>query len=208
MAPIPPHFEFWLDLLEIVNRDGHDIAVFFPRYTLTPFAAYPTQLRQAIGALRYILSEGGRDPSNVIVGGDSAGGNLSMATLLHLTHPHPDIEPIDLTSPLAGVFGFAPWVGFGLDYPSMKENAYKDIIPIALLKRWSTFYLNGKEGDSWSEPLKAPVEWWADAQTKTERILILAGSDEILLSPIEEFAKKVKVCWSFIFQIPPTSRDY
>lgn len=198
MAAVPPHFEFWLDLLQIVNDNGHDIAVFFPRYTLTPYARYPTQLRQATEALRYILSETGRSPSNVIVGGDSAGGNLAMAVLLHLSHPHPDIEPLALSAPLAGVFGFAPWINFNRDWPSMTENAYKDIITPTVLKTWSTAYLDGNnQGDNWAEPDRAPAEWWQDV--KTERILILAGGDEILLSPIEAFANKIKVCGFFFF---------
>ena len=52
MAAGASHFDFWLDLLQVVNENGHDIAVFFPRYTLTPHEVYPTQLRQAVGALR------------------------------------------------------------------------------------------------------------------------------------------------------------
>ncbi|GLI72018.1 hypothetical protein PoHVEF18_000185 [Penicillium ochrochloron] len=190
MAAGASHFDFWLDLLQVVNENGHDIAVFFPRYTLTPHEVYPTQLRQAIGALRYILTDAGRAPSNVIVGGDSAGGNLAMAVLLHLSHPHPDIDPITLSGPLAGVFGYAPWINFSHDWPSFKENAYRDVITDQALGRWSNAYLDGKQGDSWSEPDRAPAEWWSDA--KTERILLLAGGDEILLGPIESFAKKVK----------------
>jgi acetyl esterase/lipase len=193
MAAGASHFDFWLDLLQVVNENGHDIAVFFPRYTLTPHEVYPTQLRQAVGALRYILTDAGRAPSNVIVGGDSAGGNLAMAVLLHLSHPHPDIDPITLSGPLAGVFGYAPWINFSHDWPSFKENAYRDVITDQALGRWSNAYLDGKQGDSWSEPDRAPAEWWSDA--KTERILLLAGGDEILLGPIESFAKKVKVCF-------------
>jgi hypothetical protein len=187
----PAHFEFWLDLLKVANENGHDIAVFFPRYTQSPYSTYPTQLRQATGALRYILNETGRSPANVVVGGDSAGGNLAMAVLLHLSHPHPEIDPISLSTPLAGVFGLAPWVNFTTDWPSFKDNAYKDLITERALNEWSASYNPGKEHDAWSEPDRAPAEWWADA--KTERILLLAGSDELLLSPIESFAKKVKV---------------
>ncbi|KAJ5658579.1 uncharacterized protein N7484_002228 [Penicillium longicatenatum] len=190
MAARPSHFSFWIDLIKILNENGHDIAVFFLRYTLTPHKTYPTQLRQAVGALRYILNETGRSPADVILGGDSAGANLAMATLLHISHPHPEIEPLKLSAPLAGVFGFAPWVNFSSEWPSMTENAYKDICTVPGLKKWSDMYLDGKEGDYWSEPSKAPVEWWADSMT--ERILILAGGDEILLSPIEAFAKNIK----------------
>ncbi|CAI7642449.1 unnamed protein product [Penicillium pancosmium] len=186
----PAHFEFWLDILKVANENGHDIAVFFPRYTQSPYGTYPTQLRQATGALRYILNETGRSPANVVVGGDSAGGNLAMAVLLHLSHPHPEIDPISLSTPLAGVFGLAPWVNFTTNWPSFKDNAYKDLLTERALSEWSASYNPGKEHDAWSEPDRAPVEWWADA--KTERILLLAGSDELLLSPIESFAKKVK----------------
>jgi len=199
MAALPAHFEFWLDILQVVNDNGHDIAVFFPRYILTPYGTYPTQLRQATGALRYILNETGRSPSSVIVGGDSAGGNLAMATLLHLSRPHPEIEPITLSEPLAGVFGFAPWINFSRDWPSIKESAWKDILTPGVLKTWSTAYVRGVEGDAWNEPDRAPVEWWKDV--KTERILILAGSDEILLSSIEQFAKKIKVCWMLVLRM-------
>ncbi|KAJ5082428.1 hypothetical protein N7532_011471 [Penicillium argentinense] len=190
LAAVSGHFEFLLDLLKVVNDNGHDIAVFFPRYTQAPYGTYPTQLRQAAEALRYILNDTGRSPSNIIVGGDSAGGNLAMAVLLHLSHPHPEIDPISVSTPLAGVFGFAPWVNFSTDWPSFKENAYKDFVTERVLNEWSATYIGGKDHDPWSEPDRAPVEWWADV--KTERILILAGSDEILLSPIESFAKKVK----------------
>ncbi|KAF7714247.1 Alpha/beta hydrolase fold-3 domain-containing protein [Penicillium ucsense] len=190
MAATAAHFDFWIDLIQVLNDQGHDIAVFFPRYTLAPQATYPTQLRQAVGALRYILADEGRDPSTVIVGGDSAGGNLAMALLLHLSHPHPEIDQINLSAALAGVFAFAPWVNFDQDWPSYKTNAYKDIITGRVLSEWSNAYLDGKPGDNWSEPSRAPAEWWKDA--KTERILFLAGSDEILLGPIEDFAKKIK----------------
>ncbi|EPS25230.1 hypothetical protein PDE_00163 [Penicillium oxalicum 114-2] len=190
LPAVASHFDFWLDLLQALNDNGHDLAVFFPRYTLTPHETYPTQLRQAVGALQYILTDVGRDPSNVIVGGDSAGGNLAMAVLLHLSHPHPAIEQINLSTHLAGVFAFAPWVNFSQEWPSYETNAYKDIITGKALRQWSTAYLNGKPGDNWSEPSLAPADWWKDA--KTERILLLAGNDEILLSPIKEFAKKVK----------------
>ncbi|KAJ5950500.1 uncharacterized protein N7479_008913 [Penicillium vulpinum] len=184
------YFEFWLDMLKVLNETGHDLAVFFPRYTLTPHATYPTQLRQAVEALRYIINETGRSPANVVIGGDSAGGNLATATLLHLSHPHAEIEPLVLSAPLAGVFAYAPWVNFSSEWPSMKDNRWKDVITASALTRWSVVYRSGKPADNWNEPFNAPAEWWSGA--KTEKILFLVGSDEILLSPVQEFAKKIK----------------
>ncbi|KAL4958756.1 putative 6-hexanolactone hydrolase [Aspergillus stella-maris] len=194
LPAVPGHFTFLSSLIAELNKNGHDVAIFFLSYTLSPPTAYPTQLRQAIEALRYILNTDqgtGRSPSDVIVGGDSAGGNLALSTLLHLTHPRPEIDPLDIKGELAGVFGFAPWVSFSLDGKSMSENAYKDLVPAKGLKIWSEAYLGErKEGDAWSEPARAPTEWWNGVKAK--RVLILAGGDEILLSAVQEFTERFK----------------
>ncbi|KAL4915929.1 Alpha/Beta hydrolase protein [Aspergillus aurantiobrunneus] len=193
LPAVASHFSFLGNLLEELNKNGHDVAIFFLAYTLSPPAEYPTQLRQSVEALRYILNEGSRDPADVIIGGDSAGGNLAFSVLLHLTHPHPEIDPLPLKdgAELAGVFGFAPWVTFALDGKSMTENRYRDIVPSEGLKTWATAYMGKrKEGDAWSEPAKAPTGWWAGAKAK--RILILAGGGEILFSAVEEFANRLK----------------
>lgn len=190
MPAIPAHFDFWLEMIRALNENGHDLAVFLPRYTLTPHAQYPTQLRQAVETLRYIINETGRSPADIVVGGDSAGGNLASATLLHLTHPHPEIDPIELRVPLAGVFFYAPWVSFSTEWPSMKENVWKDIITPKTLADWAAAYRGTQAADNWNEPFNAPAEWWKDV--KTERIMIIAGGDEILLSPIEKYAERIK----------------
>ncbi|KAL4977366.1 Alpha/Beta hydrolase protein [Aspergillus desertorum] len=195
LPAVAGHFSFLGNLLEELNKNGHDVAIFFLSYTLSPPATYPTQLRQSVEALRYILNEdhGGRDPSNVLIGGDSAGGNLAFSVLLHLTHPHPEIDPLPLKdgAELAGVFGFAPWVSFDLSGESVVKNQYKDVVPSQGLKAWSREYLGTRqEGDAWSEPAKAPTEWWVGAKAK--RVLILAGSDEILLSAVEQFVNRLK----------------
>ena len=75
MAANIHHFGLLSDILDELNAAGKDIAIFFLSYTLTPHAVYPTQLKQAVEALRYIIEEVGRSPSNVFIGGDSAGGN-------------------------------------------------------------------------------------------------------------------------------------
>ncbi|KAF4168957.1 hypothetical protein CNMCM6936_000368 [Aspergillus lentulus] len=186
----PGHFDLCSRIVADLNARGHDVAIFFLAYTLTPHAAYPAQLRQAVEALRYILTETNRSPSNVIVGGDSAGGNLAFALLLHLSHPHPEIEPVALSTNLAGVFGFAPWVSFRTDGPSMAANRFRDMITADALKRWSSAYLASGKSDAWSEPSLAPVEWWADA--KTDQVLILAGQHEILFSAIDDFVERFK----------------
>ena len=238
IAASPMHFDFFYhQIVRPFNAAGDDVAFFFVEYTLTPCASYPTQLRQAVEAVRYVIHDTKRPASSVILGGDSAGGTLILSVLLHLSHPHPEIEPLQLecndddtgnddiafdvdgvgidldetgivdtansssptwtssrrrsSSKLGGVVACSPWVSFRTDWPSVERNKYKDIIDPRCLKVWAAAYLNGRQSDSWSEPLLAPVEWWRDA--KVEHVLLMGGSDEVLISSIEQFAKQFKV---------------
>jgi hypothetical protein len=145
----PVFFDVYSRLITDINSQGHNIAFFFLTYSLTPHASYPTQLRQCVEALRYIVIRTGRLPSNVFIGGDSAGGNLALAVLLHLTHPQPDIEPLEISHPLAGIFAIAPWGCLRFDgWPSEKENRYKDLFLKQAGDKWAKAYLNSRSPDS------------------------------------------------------------
>lgn len=49
------------------------MAVLMPTYDLAPQASYPRQLTQGVEILRYLITELGRKPENIILAGDSAG---------------------------------------------------------------------------------------------------------------------------------------
>ncbi|KAL1633126.1 hypothetical protein SLS58_011217 [Diplodia intermedia] len=96
------------------------IAALVLHYDVAPFAAYPRQLGQAAQLLNHVLRNLRVAPRNIILGGDSAGGNLTLALLSHILHPHPDaaavpaVELRDFSS--EGVVGRADSVaegGFG-----------------------------------------------------------------------------------------------
>jgi acetyl esterase/lipase len=189
----PVFFDVYSKLISDINSQGHSLAFFFLTYSLTPHASYPTQLRQCVEALRYIIIRTGHLPSNVFIGGDSAGGNLALSVLLHLSHPQPDVEPLDISQPLAGIFTIAPWGCLRLDgWPAEAENRYTDLFVKQAGDKWAQTYLNGRQPDFWSDPFLAPDEWWSGVRVKN--ILILAGSEEILLSQIEKFVLKLKAC--------------
>ena len=188
------HYNFFYDkIVKPLNKSGHDIAFFFLEYTLTPRGSYPTQLRQAVEGVRYILNDTHRPPSRVILGGDSAGANLVMSILLHLSHPHPAIEPIELGpgEKLGGALACSPWVSFSSDWPSVQQNKRKDIIYYKCSGVWAAAYLNGKKSDSWSEPFLAPTDWWTGV--KADHVLFTVGTDEVLASSILSFARNFEV---------------
>ncbi|KAJ4392797.1 hypothetical protein N0V85_006829 [Neurospora sp. IMI 360204] len=58
-------------------------------YALAPEHPYPAQLIQAVATLRYLLTNMSLSPSDIILGGDSAGGQLVGALLAHLANPSP-----------------------------------------------------------------------------------------------------------------------
>jgi hypothetical protein len=47
------------------HKRFHDFAIFCLDYTLVPHAVYPTQLRQAVSALRYLVQAQNRSPRTV-----------------------------------------------------------------------------------------------------------------------------------------------
>lgn len=57
----------------IADKAGTEMAVLLPTYDLAPQASYPRQLTQGVEILRYLITELGRKPENIILAGDSAG---------------------------------------------------------------------------------------------------------------------------------------
>jgi acetyl esterase/lipase len=94
--------------------------------------------RQLIASRRLIHS------AQIFISGDSAGGNLALALLSHMLHPHPDLEDklrIKLPSPLAGAILTSPWVKFPTDDSSVERNEGSDFICKGAVNRWSTAFL-------------------------------------------------------------------
>ncbi|KHN97391.1 Alpha/beta hydrolase fold-3 [Metarhizium album ARSEF 1941] len=184
------YFQFLESLVASSQKSGQDLAVFVLTYTLAPGATHPTQLTQAVEALRYILDEAGRRPSRVLIGGDSAGGNLVMGVLSHLAHRHPAIPELDICEPLAGAVGIAPWTLIGEDHGDRDIYCGGDLITPAVDKPWSSAFLGGSDKDYFTSASTAPRSWLAAFPVK--RVLILGGGNEIMLPAIEDLAEKLQ----------------
>jgi acetyl esterase/lipase len=95
--------------------------VFALDYRLAPEHPFPAALDDAVAAYRWLLGQG-IAPSNMLVAGDSAGGGLTLSTLLALR---------DGGSPLpAGAVMIAPWVDLLATGESVRTNAHSDDVVV------------------------------------------------------------------------------
>ncbi|KAL2837013.1 Alpha/Beta hydrolase protein, partial [Aspergillus pseudoustus] len=183
MDATEPYIGFWQNVTQALAQDNITAAWLNVTYTLTPHARYPTQFREAAEALRYVIEDLGRSPRDVILVGDSAGANLCLAILSHISHPSPEIPHLEIREPLKALVCLSPWVSFRHDWLSMEYNKHKDIDSREVTERWAGLYLNGRSSDYYTEAADAPASWWEGALV--EQTLVLAGGDEVLLDPIK-----------------------
>lgn len=205
-AATPGHLKFQFELQKSIRKLGHDFSIFSLSYTLAPKAVYPTQLNQAVSAIRYLIQDQKRDPNTIVIAGDSAGGNLAAALLSHLAHPHEKLAKLDLGGPLKGALMISPWISFQTSDPSFKQNAKSDYLTIAALDRASNTYIGpGGRHDNYSEAVRAHPEWWAGVSTVVDEIIIWGGGGEILIDGIRRFQASMKEGFEMAKTLRPTA---
>ena len=124
-------------------------------YRLAPEHPYPAAVDDAIAGLEFIWANGPDSPgeaSFVFVGGDSAGGGLTLATLLAARER-------GVRMPTGGI-GLSAWAdlaagpeelsAFGLDDPTIPDNT----VAITASQAWAALY--AADADR-SDPLVSPV---------------------------------------------------
>lgn len=182
------------------NNEGlhdHEVAVAVLQYSLAPKAKYPTQLRQAVAALDHILGEGVA-PRDLIIGGDSAGGNLAVQLLHHLSHSMGPVyqPPTDKTSRFAGFFLVSPWVSGHTDTVSFRENGSVDMLSASIVSQSQTHVLGDiKEGDFKAHPampLDGDLNWLRSIERITESMYITCGHLEVFLDAVLSFGEAVR----------------
>ena len=147
-------------------------------YRLAPENVYPAALEDTYSVYMWLLKNGFAS-ENIIAGGVSAGGGLTLALLLKL-------KELDNPLPAAAVT-MSPWTDMTQSGLSMKTNANLDpVISKSYLDRMATLYL--KETNPMT-PFASPLFGNLEGLPP---ILIQVGSAETMLEDSRRFAEKAK----------------
>ncbi|CAK7207229.1 hypothetical protein SEUCBS139899_010038 [Sporothrix eucalyptigena] len=147
-------------------------------YSLAPAAKYPTQLAQAVAALRHLVTAKGIAFHNIAVSGDSAGGNITLALLAHLQSPHPRIRPLPVPAGqrLRGALVISARTRNEPTRLSHTENESKDMLSKASMALIAGAW-KPVPGEVWAAPDIGDKAFWEGLPV--EHVLLAAGADEI-----------------------------
>lgn len=146
-------------------------------YRLAPEHPYPAAVNDCVAAYLWLLEQGYL-PSDIVLCGESAGGTLTLATLVALK---------DQGIPLpGGGVSISPVTDLTCSANSFTTNFKNDIAPLNSWSVWTGYYIGDNDpGLPWLSPLKADLKGLPP-------VLLCVGSSEIHLDDTVNFAKKAK----------------
>lgn len=157
-----------------IARSAHTQCLII-EYRLAPEHPFPAALEDSITAYKWLLNKGFK-PEKIAIGGDSAGGGLTICTLLKL-------KDDGLPQPLSG-FCMSPWVDLeasSVEIPGHQK--YDPFIDAESVKIWGKKYA----GENVRNPLASPI--YAEL-SGIAPLLIQVGMSEILLFENRTFYQK------------------
>ena len=161
--------------------------IYVPDYRLAPEHLYPSQLEDGCDAYKSLLEEYGYSPNQIAFGGDSAGGNLALSTLLKLKE--------DGESLPSSVICLSPWAdpaatgdSYNLemcDRDPVLGPTFKRVFLDYGLDSYLTYYVDDEDMDE-NNPYICPVK---GDFSNCPPIMVHVGNDELLLSDSQTLKK-------------------
>ncbi|MFX0080698.1 MAG: alpha/beta hydrolase [Candidatus Hodarchaeota archaeon] len=148
-------------------------------YRRAPENPYPAALEDAVAVYKWLIDNEGIEPQNIIIGGESAGGGLTLATLLKL-------RDTGIALPAAALV-LSAWADLDMTGDTIRSKAKLD--PLANtsdLFFLASLYIGD---DDPKNPYISPM--YADLKGLPP-MLIQVGEAEILLSDSTRIAEKAK----------------
>ena len=175
-----------LDSHDVVCRklaDEGELMVVSVDYRLAPEHKFPAAVDDAIASTKWIAENAkqfGIDASRLMVGGDSAGGNLAAVVAISARDGNgPDI---------AGQLLIYPAIDFAMTHPSHKEPETSILLTHSVIRWFSDHYLNGA----------ADVHDWRASPARAKTLIglppayvLTAGADP-LRDEGDEYAHRLK----------------
>jgi phosphinothricin tripeptide acetyl hydrolase len=148
-------------------------------YRLAPEHPYPAAVEDATAAYRWLLDQA-IAPERIVIAGDSAGGGLTVATLLALREARVPLP--------AGGVCISPWADLTCGGASYATKADADpIVRRAGVEQMAQAYLGATPPRT---PLASPL--FADLRGLPP-LLIHVGSDEVLLDDAVQLAERARI---------------
>jgi acetyl esterase/lipase len=161
---------------QLAKRAGCEAIL--PVYPLSPESVFPRSLEVLRQAYDGLLDQGLK-PAQILIAGDSAGGNLALALLAQLISDKADMP--------AGLFAFSPLTDMSYSGASFQVNAPRDVIlPAERAAEMTQMYLDGQDP---TDPLISPL--FADF-TGAPPVWLTVGDTEILLDDTRRLFTRMK----------------
>ncbi|KAJ3130913.1 hypothetical protein HK100_007187 [Physocladia obscura] len=173
---------------KITNRSDISLSIFLSQYPLCPESSFSNILDDCFEAYKFLLHRGYK---NIMVAGDSAGGNIALNLISILKSEYPD-----LIQPISAVL-FCPWVDPFVSI--LPKNFPREISRNNdVLSLENSRYMASKVASTISSEIVryklSPIDWENSklASSIPEKgILIVYGGGDILRGGLDFFVDKI-----------------